>query len=259
MIYSASMFFNELDLLDLKVQETLPHVDAMFIIESELTHSGNRKGKLFPEDKYKDEKKIRYRFISEEEISRCRRPIDKEEHQYNAPYYMVDHYPNDDIWILTDLDEIIRGEEIPRIVSETKKHGHVKLEMDLHYYYINVMDQNPWRYPLAITGNVASETPFYTLRRRGRGKSLKGCGKHFSYLGGAEAISTKLKSFKNVEYGKEEFSGLDVIRKRMESLEDVVGRTNKLKVVEIDDTYPRTILNNLDRWKRHIYTGSIDA
>ena len=43
MIYSCTMFFNEFDLLDLKIAEELDQVDQMIIVESNQTFRGNEK------------------------------------------------------------------------------------------------------------------------------------------------------------------------------------------------------------------------
>jgi hypothetical protein len=76
---------------------------------------------------------------------------------------------------------------------------------------------------------------------------------------GPEDISLKLKSFSHTEYGGPEFSNVDVVRDRVESLKDVCRRGKTLKIVELDSSYPKTILDNLFDWEKHIYRENVNA
>src|SRR3989344_1716902 len=50
-IYDCFTFFNELDLLDLKLHELADHVDKFVIVESTVTFQGNPKPLYFQENK----------------------------------------------------------------------------------------------------------------------------------------------------------------------------------------------------------------
>jgi beta-1,4-mannosyl-glycoprotein beta-1,4-N-acetylglucosaminyltransferase len=259
MIYSASMYFNELELLDLKVREEAAFVDKMFVVEAAVTFSGNPKPMNFPKDKYGE--KVEHIFLEESYFKDCKNPWEREAAQRNAIQSLV-RAEDDDVWIVTDVDEIIRGDKIQYIAEETRKHWFVVLRMQVCYYYINVEYPLMQDYSFAATGWVSRRKKFHGLRRhramRPR-KALPDCGKHFSYLMGPENISLKLKSFSHTEYGGPEFSNVDVVRDRVESLKDVCRRGKTLKIVELDSSYPKTILDNLPDWEKHIYREAVNA
>ncbi|MFH1563854.1 MAG: N-acetylglucosaminyltransferase, partial [Nitrospirota bacterium] len=56
MIIDCFMFFNELDLLEIRLHSLASYVDRFVLVESPITHSGNPKPLFFEEnkDKFKD-------------------------------------------------------------------------------------------------------------------------------------------------------------------------------------------------------------
>ena len=55
-IFCGCTFFNELDLLELRLAEIYPHVDAVVLVESPLTFSGQPKPLHFAENRQRFER-----------------------------------------------------------------------------------------------------------------------------------------------------------------------------------------------------------
>ena len=256
MIYSMTMFFNEHDLTDLKIKEETPYVDQIIIQESLWTHVGNIKPIRFEADKYKDNSKVLHLIIDNTALyEKCDMKADRFSRANKERRYPVSVLPiqDDDILIVTDIDEIINGEEIPRIIEEVKLRGFVRLEMRAFYYYINVMQAENWSYPYAVNGKIAKQYGLDWLRLNMMGTILPNCGNHFGWLGTLEDIKNKIQNMAHTEFNTKEI--VEGTEKRMEKLEDVVGRSDqeKLKVVPIDYLYPRTILNEYSEFKKYVY------
>jgi len=250
------MFFNELELLDLKITEESPHVDKIFVVESSVTYSGIPKPINFPAGKYASNPKVRYVLLGEDRLKSCATPWDRERLQRNLPRELI--VPSDDdVWLVTDIDEIVNGEKIPNIVECVRKYWYLALDMKMYYYHIDTLFPEDWNYPYAAIGHVARRYTFDQLRRdRKRVKpkrKMVNVGKHFSFLGGAENISLKLKSFSHTEYSGDKFSDVSVVRERLDSLTDVCGRGHVMSVVDVDSSYPKTILDNPDAWNKYRY------
>lgn len=252
MIYSMTLYFNEDDLVDLKIKEEHQYVDKIVVQESKWTHAGNLKPIRFNYKKYDD--KIVHLVIEDDAIYKdCDMNVDRFCRANAERRYPLSKLPiaDDDVLLVTDIDEIINGEEIPRIVYETRKRGFVRLGMRAFYYYINAMQADEWSYPYACSGKIGKKLGLDWLRLNMTGTILKNCGNHFGWLGGAEAIKYKIQNMAHTEFNKPDI--INNTEKRLANLEDVVGRTDqpKLSVINIDHKYPRTILNNYAEWKKY--------
>lgn len=250
-----TMFFNEHDLTDLKIKEETPYVDKIVIQESIWTHVGNPKTICFQYDKYLENKKVIHLIVNEHsvfdgcDIQKDRFSRANAERRYPISKFQI---ADNDILLVTDIDEIINGEEIPRIVEETRRRGFVRLEMRAFYYYINVIQAEPWSYPYAVRGDLAKRLGLDWLRLNMTGTILRNCGNHFGWLGSPEDIKNKIKNMAHTEFNNDDI--IEGTEKRLNNLEDVVGRKDQkpLKIIQIDHLYPKTILNNYSYWKKYI-------
>ena len=77
-------------------------------------------------------------------------------------------------------------------------------------------------------------------------------GWHFSFLKDPKGISKKIKSYSHSEYNKIEFTDEKKIEKRINDKIDIFDRNFKYKKIDLDDTFPKYVLNNLDKYKNWI-------
>ena len=62
----------------------------------------------------------------------------------------------------------------------------------------------------------------------------------------------KLKTFAHTEFSFEKFSNIDVIKKKIEKKIDLFERGHKYEKVKFDNTFPRYLIENLDKYKTFI-------
>ena len=78
-------------------------------------------------------------------------------------------------------------------------------------------------------------------------------GKHFSYLMTPEQISQKIKSFSHCWFNTPKFTDTNTIQSHIQEGRDLFGRDYlNLTPVEIDNSYPQAILENLASWTPYI-------
>ena len=77
-------------------------------------------------------------------------------------------------------------------------------------------------------------------------------GWHFNNLMEPKIISKKLKTFAHSEYSGEEFSSIEIIKKKIEEKVDLFNRGERYNYVKVDNTFPEHLLNNLDKYKDYI-------
>lgn len=295
-IINCTMFFNEFDLLDLKIAEELPNVDEFIIVEANQTHIGSPKQTFLKDNsKYKDLKIItlenEFKSVSEDLSIEDKRAIanKNEAIQRNAALRNLD-INDDDVIICSDLDEIIPSQDFKEIIectkeAEEKYSRHIKLQMYNHLYKINLLVDTPlekdWFGPFAVTGKLLKNLPrIFEQECEKQNKlvqaffeisldDLRQCpyntipylptnGRHFSCLGEPKDISYKLKNYSQVQHSIEDIASEESIISRINNLEHLKNETInnekvKLKKVEIDATYPETIIKNLDKWQKYIY------
>lgn len=247
MIYACSMFFNEFKLLDLKIAEQMDYIDKMIIVEAERTHTNKKKEVLLYNDENYNHPKLEKILVAANEFTKS--PAHNEGHQRNRA--MIGRELNDDdIIISCDVDELLPAKEMERVIDKIRELEYVRFGMQIYYYKIN-MRMGTWRSPIGLTGKFFKESrkSLTKLRHMRAGKVIKTLGKHFSYLSTPKDIKLKLDSFVHANMGKN--ITVDRINEQIKNKRDLF-RGRDVKIVPIDETYPDTILNNLDDWKEWI-------
>ena len=61
-------------------------------------------------------------------------------------------------------------------------------------------------------------------------------------------------AFSHTEYDLNEFTSVNSIKSRIESIKDPYDRDYQLKIVEIDHSFPEYILNNQIKYSHIIYS-----
>lgn len=245
MVYDCFTFFNEFDLLEIRLNELRHVVDKFIICESDLTHTGKKKPLNFPEvaERYAgfDIEYLVYRGIPEVSDAWI-----NEESQRNFLAKGLLGCSRGDIVVLSDIDELpnpstVAGFDEPCICS---------LQMNVGYFYMNCMFDNLWSHPKIFKyGNIAAGTLSDIRLRRGSflTKAIPNGGTHFSYLGGVEKIRYKLNSFAHQEFNTDTINNEELLRWRIDRNEDLFGLGKKLKkfrLDEIDYYFPEYVLEN---------------
>jgi beta-1,4-mannosyl-glycoprotein beta-1,4-N-acetylglucosaminyltransferase len=260
MIIDCFPFFNELDLLELRLNELKNVVDVFVLSEATLTFTGKPKILYFNEnkDRFKDFN-IEHVIISDYSGIKMSDPwlMDYGQKQIGLDTALKKFKPGkNDIVLLSDADEIHRAESV---FEESKKPWSIQTaEMILHYHCLNCRSERPWRHPTWFRPNGMD-----TNHRRLRGgrnldkkKIVKNAGWHFSYLGNAEDALYKLQSFAHQEKNIHPYNTLQHIENRKKKGADLYDR-RRIKFEFVDDLsyLPQYVLNNMDKYSKYIKRG----
>jgi len=243
-VFDCFPFFNELDLLELRLHELDPIVDYFVLVESVETHKNAK-----PKPLYFADNKARFApFLpkiihvvveSHPELSAWGR----ENYQRNAILRGLRKkaHPFDTV-IISDADEILRPETILYIKEALAKNPSQFFSCAQRMFYFDYnrvykggvgWGGEPWFGSTASSyANVKRLSPQYLRdNREFFSNRLYNAGWHFSYLGGIEAI--RLKSASMVEEG---IIGSD---------EDIQAFIDQHETVPIDETFPSFLKRKL--------------
>ena len=97
-----------------------------------------------------------------------------------------------------------------------------------------------------------SDYKFYRLDKERSVEVFNNGGWHFNNLMKPELISKKLQTFAHSEYRSEEYSSVENIKKKIEAKIDLFNRGENYRVVKIDDSFPKHLIDNIELYKEYI-------
>ena len=80
-------------------------------------------------------------------------------------------------------------------------------------------------------------------------------GWHFNNILSPKEISIKLKTFAHSEFSSEIYSSIEVISEKIKKKIDLFGRNHRYEVINIDNTYPKFFLQNIEKYKKFIISS----
>ena len=243
-IFDCFTYFNEADILRIRLEELGDLVDFFVIVEASETFTGSSKRFYFDDipswiDKWK-EKIIRVKVNFPQDVNTSWL---KEYYQRNAIISGLSLAEPEDIIIISDADEIINS----NIVSQLKL---IKkpARLDVKQYFWNYNWQVPQHCNQGARPIVARfkdlETHSCQELRAGDWHTIPDAGWHFSFFGETEKIKKKIESFAHTEYDITEYKNDEAILYRMNNGIDPFDRF-PLKYYEIDQTYPKFVQSML--------------
>lgn len=250
MVIDSFLFGWELDMLELRLSEMSSFVDWFIIVESDQTFQGESKPLVFDDNKNRFKKYWQQILYVRAQLPETDDPWVREYASREAIKSSVVCFERSDIILHGDVDEIMPvsiGENLERYVGD----GISVLEQD---FYSMAVD---WKHPelwqgtvMARAGLVANMSMTDFRNSRVYAPRIRG-GWHFSWLGGPEMIAQKAAAFSHTEDSIQSY-----IREMGGRLfyEGYHVRGEKLTPVEIDDSYPRLIVegNFPDVWRRPV-------
>jgi beta-1,4-mannosyl-glycoprotein beta-1,4-N-acetylglucosaminyltransferase len=273
MIYDGFLFFNELDLLEIRLNELSGIIDKFILVESTVTHASKEKPLYFLENKDRFSKfsdQIIHVIVDDTPdlpVSRGRSNIyhnrhDIEHWQRNQiARGLLDCDPND-IVMVSDVDEIPSAKSIidlKEILEENPKIN-VSFNQRFFYYYINGLNvQNeqevPWHGTTACLHRNFNNAQ--SLREnKGSNKTVLKAGWHFSYVGGVQEIINKIESYSHAEFDNAFIKSEKRLEDRINRGIDLFDRPGKPQqvYVELDESFPRHVLLNQEKYSSLIRT-----
>ncbi len=266
-IYDCFQFFNEEHILDLRFNILNEFVDHFIIVESTTDHQGNIKKLNFDSKKFKRfSNKINYIVVDDTEdvIKKPHFGGESlvEQHQRNSIMRGLKNARDDDLIILSDVDEI---PDLNKIDKFNKKNKYAVFSQRMFNYKINLLNEteNNWHgSKICLKKNLKSpqwlrnlkfkKYPFWRIDKPRNLQIIENGGWHFAYLQSPENISKKIKSFAHGEFNKSDFSNQKNIQEKIEKEQDIFNRNIKYRKVEIDRSFPKYIYENKDKFKKWI-------
>ncbi len=230
-IFDTFMFFNELDLLEIRLNILDPYVDYFVISEANITFSGKTKPLYYLENKArfkKFEQKIIHNIVNDtpNDFSNFKHQYFTDwtksyKHKHNGKKLLeltkdcqIEVYQRDsimhallnnelndnDIILCSDLDEIPSSKIFNNLNILLEDQELLHCNQRWHIYYLNNYCKNDWfgtrvcKYRYLKTQSIDLVRYPTEDRSKQKGMILEDSGWHFSYLGGEEKVKEKLES-----------------------------------------------------------------
>ena len=94
--------------------------------------------------------------------------------------------------------------------------------------------------------------PFWKFYKPRQPQLIHNGGWHFSFLKHPAEISKKIKTYAHGEFNKPEFFDENKIKERIKNRSDIFNRDFKYEKVEIDDNFPKYLLENTSKFQEWI-------
>lgn len=279
MVYDCFQFFNELDILKLRMHVLNDIVDRFVVSESTVTFSGDPKPLYFQENRemfseFAD--KIIHKVVDDT-------PMDtnafmRDSHQKCAVARGLAGAKEEDVVIFSDVDEIPNPEAVKKVLENFDDSKIYALAQRNFYCYLD-MEETSGNL-LSITGEFDGFTgtdrrwlgtkickygmlKTYTTEQL-RDKAQKHLmvrvpegGWHFSYMGGGknesveDRVKYKIKSAAHQEYNNR--STLSRVKKNIKNHQDILGRESRFEIVPVDESFPVYLREHLEEYRYLMY------
>ena len=265
MIYDCFSYWDEDTLLELRLNILHDLVDFFVIVEGNKTWQNNSKDLKFNINKFgKYKKKIIY--IPVEDLPDGDDPYKRENYQRNCITRGLLDAKSEDLILISDLDEIPN----PDAIVKFKKKNRFAVFKQRHFYYkLNLQSQkNPYWFgsricvkkylksPQWLRNLKFKKRPFWRIDKLRLNNIIENGGWHFCNLKTPEQLLYKYKNLCETNdpyHFKEKIDPkyLDVkeIEKKVQRGEDIIGRKDIFLKTNLDDSYPKYIINNKIKFK----------
>ena len=276
-VYDTFIFFNELDLLEIRLNILKDVVDYFVLVESTKTFTGHDKKLYYREnkDRFKEfndkiihiivdnmpinHDELRNRgnndILEQSIIKDCLTTpnVPKNGTQWLREFYQKEQIKrgliganDDDFIFISDLDEIWD----PNLNLDLTFNGNYRLNQKVYTYYLNNRSSENW---YGTVGTKYKNIKDYSINHvrtpnRNEYQIVNDGGWHFTFQGGEEAIKKKIEAYSHQE--KNNNGVKSRISKNIETNIDIFGRGFKLWVD--NDNLPGYVKNNIDKYKHLI-------
>jgi len=197
MLVDTFMFYNELDVLELRLEVLDRYVDRFVLVESEVNHKGEPKELFFQNNRQRYAKwlpKITHIIVTTEESPKDQDPWCREKYQRESILRGVQDVPNESIVMVSDVDEI---PDLARIPFEKLPHILNSVHMWMFEYSLEyIFTGEPWFGTVITTAELFRRVGPNALRD-GRWKfpCMQYAGWHLTSFGDAKHVANKHRTF----------------------------------------------------------------
>lgn len=255
MIYDCFTFYNELDLLEIRLNELDPIVDKFVLVEAEKSHQNKEKILYFENNKHKFTKflnKIIHIIVPSTEFKDSD-PWYNEQFQRKCILDGLYDVTDDDFIIVSDVDEIPRAEAVLEAVQNYT--APAAFNQLYFYYYLNTqMVVNGKTYNegsvLLKKSNFENDTRVVRNKTNFPWVPIQNGGWHFSFLGNGDTVYNKIQNYAHSEFND---TPKDTIEQRFNFLKDPFNRSGHIFHKRDDLSFlPNYVINNLNKFQQYI-------
>lgn len=262
-IYDSFLFFNELDLLDIRLNLLNDYIDKFVLVESTVTFSGKSKKLYFNDNKNYFSNYLHKiihiivddtpdNFINLELLNNPNNTKDKiknkifnyinqssgwnkNENQWGREMYQRESMFNglidcndEDAIIVSDLDEIPNPEEI-----NNKTNGVYDFRQKMFYYNLNTLKEENWSGPKILPYKTLIKSSINDVRQNKITTNIvNNGGWHLSFMGGENRIIEKIEAYAHQEFNNQYIK--NNISKNLQNSQDLFMRYGDYSFKEID-------------------------
>jgi len=263
-IFDCFKFFNELELLDLRIMTLKDFADYFVLVEANKTHTGHPKEFIFEQHKDKFAEYLdRIIYVKVEDL-----PDYSPDNIWIAENFqrncinrgLEGRIELGDKVIISDIDEIPNPDTLKMYLQSDEP---VTMVQYLFYYYVNCRQISLWRGSIMATYNKY-ESP-QALRDFARHSGIGGIsqgGWHYSFMGGAARIKEKVENIAESHMIINEVGTVEEIRTKMKTQKDLwnrVGSPFHKQIVNIYDGVlaPKCIKQFVDKYPDFFFVPGV--
>lgn len=253
LVIDTFMFFNEIEMLEKRLEYLYDYVDYFVISESNLTHSGKSKklNYLDVQEKYKKYKrKIIYApfLVSRDDydfpenvenfdIQNENWRLEKDQRNYITE--IIKKFKQDCFVIISDVDEIPYRHALEFGISNMNDLGAIYFEQKMFYYNLENYVDVKWYGTILATKDVILKNDVKYVREHSW-PAIFNAGCHLSYFGNVDQIINKIESFAHQEFNKDKYKDPEAIKESIENHKDLYQRDwDAMKKVNPLDIVPQ--------------------
>ena len=261
-IWDCFTFYNELDILEIRLSELDRVVDKFVLVEAEHTFRGNPKPLLFAENRHRFARwqdKIVHVVVRDMPLA-APSAWTRETHQRDCIMRGIGEAAAEDIVLVSDVDEIPRAKILERSLRDIDfKHSIACFCLDHFQHYLNwhvsggllgtrAVRRGYLKHPDGTRHAKLRSKPSPVIRavanvkwtlgsiidygRPLRRVAVENAGWHFSFMGDAEFARNKIGSYSHAENDIAEVVGHGVVEERLRNRITVLG--SKARIVGLD-------------------------
>ncbi len=257
MVIDAFLFRNELDMLELRLHELSEVVDWFILVEAGMTYSGRPKELVFPAHRHDPRfapflDRLVHVVVDDLPGDYTWTRAWYQRNQMRRGLECIENLSDDDLLLVSDLDEIPRAECVARVRDDPALRAtQCAFEQTFYQYHPRCWNMRTWygtrSIPIGALNTTQELREVYEVRAGET--AIPNAGWHFSYFMDIEAIQEKARSLAETRYNVPQFMDTENIRRAMRECRFFAWERNwqRYQQVELHDL-PAFMMAHLDRW-----------
>jgi len=247
-VIDCFMFWNEIEVLYMRLDILYEFVDYFIICESKISHSGKVTKDEYVFNKHKDLfSKFSDKIIFLPFNNYCGKgdtavngntEWTNENSQRKWLFNEIKKFDSNSLIAISDVDEIWDPKNLESIIQMVNKYKVCGIIQKLTYYYVNCLKEQEWKGTYFIKNKNLTKEKIQTLRnnRCGLPIYIKG-GWHFSWLGNKDKIIEKFQCIAEHDI-IDQHATEENIKDCLENVKDLFGRDGyygHIKIITLDN------------------------